>query len=914
MKTTGQPLRRLKKTCLALAVTAALAACGGGGSDNSDDTSSNNPSTNAAPTATTLSGNVLANTDQGLSGVSARTGAGQVVNTTLGSGNQFTADLPDNAGPVLLQATQTNGVTLYGIGYQQAGSNTLNVTINSFSNIILRNWFATNNINIESAFSDGSTLTLPSSEQLAPINQFFLNVIGTALTAYDVDNTINLYQPVDNENFVTFINNVLVSIINNQVTVNLTAPDEVLNVTGSAIEGLDLSADFNTPTGMAPTIPTNVRALSRSSSVYVGWEESDDDRSVAFYEIYRDGQLIGTSAFPCYLDFDVENEIQYVYTLVAVDNEGLESGQSDSASVVFAGDDNTNPPQASNITATANDNTLNLNWDIASFDDVAAFRVYRGARDNVAVSGTPLTTVTTNAYNDFNLMQGTEYCYRIVTVDGSGNTSSATPQTCFETTGVAPNDSAVSFSSATYSVNENAGSITITVNRTGNIAQAINVSYSITAGTATAGTDFTAGNGTLSWTANDARPKTFTVQLTENPEAEQNETVNLTLQNPNNTMLGAQSTAVLTIVDAPQVACVDFTPLDITQDRTIPAGCYKVDRFDDIDISNNATLRLSPGVRIEFDQGAGIDVNSDGVLLAEGSASNPIILTGGLATKGFWSGITIESIANSTLNHVIVDYAGFSNSGVGRAVQLDFSGRASITNSTIRNSSGYGIYTRDVLGDLSLSLTNTNLTGNDIPILIAYKDVSQIKSQGNDFTGNTNDFVYIDSGVNNNSTTSAIINFSKLNVPYYFAENRREEFRDSDITIDPGVTIVFNGGAGFRLEGATTFNAIGTPAEPVLLTGRLKQKSYWYGIEGIFNGVTLNIDHATIEFAGNTSGNTAGAIGIFGVGSSAGNGNVTNTTIRGTTVNGIDLDEDTRGDFVTGNTFIDIDGQDIRRR
>ena len=170
MRTTGQPLRFLKKTCLALAVTAALAACGGGGSDNSDDTSSNNPSTNAAPTATTLSGNVLANTDQGLSGVSARTGAGQVVNTTLGSGNQFTADLPDNAGPVLLQATQTNGVTLYGIGYQQADSNTLNVTINSFSNIILRNWFATNNINIESAFSDGSTLTLPSSEQLAPIN------------------------------------------------------------------------------------------------------------------------------------------------------------------------------------------------------------------------------------------------------------------------------------------------------------------------------------------------------------------------------------------------------------------------------------------------------------------------------------------------------------------------------------------------------------------------------------------------------------------------------------------------------------------------------------------------------------------------------------------------------------------------
>ena len=111
------------------------------------------------------------------------------------------------------------------------------------------------------------------------------------------------------------------------------------------------------------------------------------------------------------------------------------------------------------------------------------------------------------------------------------------------------------FSAATYSVNENGGTATITVTRTGGSNGAVGVTYATSNGTATAGSDYTATTNTLSWADGDTASKTFTVSIIDDTATEANETVNLTLSGPTGgASLGTPNTATLTINDNDAIA------------------------------------------------------------------------------------------------------------------------------------------------------------------------------------------------------------------------------------------------------------------------------------------------------------------------------------------------------------------------
>jgi len=106
------------------------------------------------------------------------------------------------------------------------------------------------------------------------------------------------------------------------------------------------------------------------------------------------------------------------------------------------------------------------------------------------------------------------------------------------------------FSSVTYSVNENSGNATITVTRTGGSAGAVGVTFSTSNGTASAGSDYTTTNQTVTFNDGDVTDKAIIVPITDDTAFEENETVNLTLSSPTGgATLGNPSAAVLTISD-----------------------------------------------------------------------------------------------------------------------------------------------------------------------------------------------------------------------------------------------------------------------------------------------------------------------------------------------------------------------------
>jgi hypothetical protein len=100
--------------------------------------------------------------------------------------------------------------------------------------------------------------------------------------------------------------------------------------------------------------------------------------------------------------------------------------------------------------------------------------------------------------------------------------------------------------SATYDTSEAAGSVTITVNRTGGSVGPATVDYATFPGTATAA-DFTAVSGTLSWAAGESASKSFVVAIANDGTPEPAESFSVQLANPTGAALGAPSIATVTI-------------------------------------------------------------------------------------------------------------------------------------------------------------------------------------------------------------------------------------------------------------------------------------------------------------------------------------------------------------------------------
>ncbi|MEN8219915.1 MAG: S8 family serine peptidase [Pseudomonadota bacterium] len=119
------------------------------------------------------------------------------------------------------------------------------------------------------------------------------------------------------------------------------------------------------------------------------------------------------------------------------------------------------------------------------------------------------------------------------------------------------------FSSATYSIVENAGQATITVTRTDSSDGAVSVEYATSDDTATAPDDYTQTTGTLKWANGDDADKTFTIDIILDEEKESDESLIITLSNPTGSAkLGSLNFAELTINDVIDCATVSDIPVE----------------------------------------------------------------------------------------------------------------------------------------------------------------------------------------------------------------------------------------------------------------------------------------------------------------------------------------------------------------
>jgi len=106
----------------------------------------------------------------------------------------------------------------------------------------------------------------------------------------------------------------------------------------------------------------------------------------------------------------------------------------------------------------------------------------------------------------------------------------------------------IQFTASSYSVNEDAGSVTIAVTRTGNISTSATVQYATSNGTASSPGDYTAASGTFTFAPGESS-KSLNLSITNDTAKESTETFSITLSNASNANLGSPSVATVSILD-----------------------------------------------------------------------------------------------------------------------------------------------------------------------------------------------------------------------------------------------------------------------------------------------------------------------------------------------------------------------------
>jgi hypothetical protein len=326
------------------------------------------------------------------------------------------------------------------------------------------------------------------------------------------------------------------------------------------------------------------------------------------------------------------------------------------------------------------------------------------------------------------------------------------------------------------------------------------------------------------------------------PDIAGNYTVQLTIAN----QIGQSTDAAIITAVAPQTMELGGTYSEelhlkkLSDDPSVP----------DYTVTNNlvmsARLIIDPGVQIKVSSDFMIRITQNGSILANGTETAPIVISGTSDLAGFWRGIWIQStnIENS-LNHLHLSGAGSNTmtTGASRSGLLLTSARVGINNCRFSNIDGYGIATTNV--DTQIPLENTQFNNNALGAMhITAAQIRNIDSQSN---FNNQEIVV--------TSTTISINADHIWPP---AQNGSYRFSGSlniydNVTIEAGAIIVFDNDAFIRFRSESVLKALGTETNPIVFKGKVEQPAAWKGILMESSNLENRLEHVHFAHAGQSN-------------------------------------------------------------
>lgn len=183
--------------------------------------------------------------------------------------------------------------------------------------------------------------------------------------------------------------------------------------------------------------------------------------------------------------------------------------------------------------------------------DISAFAASDYQSENLTITmldGESSKTVQIVILDDSDIEQSETFAVNLSNVTGEVTFGDTLSTTITIVNDDVPSPGSLALSNSTYSVNENAGDLTITINRTGGSLGDASVNYSIVDGSATSGNDYSATAGTANFSDGELS-KTFTISIVDDANDESTENFTVNLSDAVGASLGTQITATISIVD-----------------------------------------------------------------------------------------------------------------------------------------------------------------------------------------------------------------------------------------------------------------------------------------------------------------------------------------------------------------------------
>lgn len=290
------------------------------------------------------------------------------------------------------------------------------------------------------------------------------------------------------------------------------------------------------------------------------------------------------------------------------------------------------------------------------------------------------------------------------------------------------------FADDTVAVDEDSGTIRLSVLRRGGADGEVSVGYATVAGTASAGADFVTSTGVLRWVAGDSAAKTLSIPIINDTASEPNESFSVVLSNAeplgDSQQLGSPSRATVTIrnVDPPVVDPVQLDAGTLQFANT----SFLVDESDGVVVLSVQRIGGSEGaVSIQYETASGTAVAGADFSQASGSLnwadgdsdskSFSISILGDveLETQEAFEVMLINPVspANATLE-VGADVAAITINDSTNVGQVGF------TAATVSEAESRGQVILDI----------ERFGGDDGPVTVNYVVIGESATAGEDFT------------------------------------------------------------------------------------------------------------------------------------------------------------------------------------
>lgn len=340
-------------------------------------------------------------------------------------------------------------------------------------------------------------------------------------------------------------------------------------------------------------------------------------------------------------------------------------------------------------------------------------------------------------------------------------------------------------------------------------------------------------------------------------------------------------------------------------DKTTYPDLFENEDYPDYYAPNNisitAGITLEPGVIIENAADVRLWFSGNNAFLdARGTAAKNIIFRGMDKVKGSWKAIHIASNnVNNKLDYVKILHAGSSESSDQKTalfLQSNMNTQASITNTHISLSGGYGLYVDGDHGNIT-AFANNNFSDNEAAPIRFGGENMYVLDKNSVYQNNGIQAIEIASAGN----TNVVFN-NPGTVPYpglrYHIYSSLE--LKTNVTFASGVTCLFDEGKRVWVtsEGAIIANAV---TDPIAFKGMVEAQGAWLGFEIASPSPLNSLDGVIIRHGGSIGGRGAN---IYLFGASPGSKlSVTNSEISDSETWGIYKTSGAVALFESNNTF-----------